>query len=84
MSPLRNPWNTYPFGPITYQLINSGIVTQNCTGFSLTMTTANTFSSVFFSLPSSPSISTIYSALMVRLQVKEPFPSTGYLKVIAS
>ena len=82
MSPLRNPWNTYPFGPITYQLINSGIVTQNCTGFSLTMTTANTFSSVFFSLPSSPSISTIYSALMVRLQVKEPFPSTGYLKVI--
>ena len=70
ISPLRNPWNTYPFGPITYQLINQGIVTQNCTGFTFTATTANTFSSTIFSLPTTPSITTTYNNLMLRLQIR--------------
>ena len=61
--------------------MNSGIVTQNCTGFTLTMNTPNTFSSVTFSLPTSPSIKTTYNNLMLRLQIKEPFPSSGFLKI---
>ena len=61
--------------------MNSGIVTQNCTGFTLSMNTPNTFTSVTYTLPTSPSLSTTYSSLMLRLQIKEPFPSSGFLKI---
>jgi hypothetical protein len=82
ITPLRNPWNLYPFGPVTYQLINSGIVTQNCTGFTLTMTTPNTFPTVIFSLPTTPTLNTNYANMMVRLNIREPFPSGGYVRVL--
>jgi hypothetical protein len=70
VSPLRNPWSTSPFGPITYQLVNSGIATQNCSGFTLSMTTSNSFNSVTFSLPSSPTLSTSYNISLARLQIR--------------
>ena len=45
------------------------------------MTTANTFTSVTFTLPTSPAISTTYNNLMLRVQIREPFPSSGFLRI---
>ena len=83
ITPLRNPWSLYPFGPITFQILNSNIPSQNCSGINLTMTTPNTFTNIYqFDLPSTPLISTSYDALTLSLTIREPFPaSTGYIMI---
>lgn len=81
INPLRNPWSLYPFGPVTFKLLNSGLVSQNCTGFTLSMSNANSFQNVIFSLPASPALNTNYTSQTLQLQIREPFPLGGFVKV---
>jgi len=80
IGPLRNPWSFNPFGGLTYQLINSGIVSQICTGVTLTMNSSNIFPDYTLDLPLTPSISTSYPGYGASLSILNPFPGTsGYV-----
>lgn len=76
---ILNPWSTYPFGPITYNLIytdsGNSYVTQTCSGISQTTTTLNSlvsFGITFFSF-----ISFSSTSKNGWFKITDPLPSSG-------
>jgi len=79
---IRNFWSLSAYTPITYQLLLNGLITQNCTGISLTETTLNIPTSVTTILASNTNISTIYTARTLQFYVKNPYlMSSGQFQV---
>lgn len=73
---LRNPWSTYPFTPIQYQLMGtSAVVSQTCTNIQITMSSLAT--SVLVLFPLTTTISQMNNNTRLRIYVKNPCPITG-------
>lgn len=77
---LYNPWSTFPFSPIVFQLYNTQNgatkITQSCSGISQTTTTLNTFNT--FTLSGTfTTINLVNTNRVIQFNNKNPILQSG-------